>query len=291
MDLGLGDKVAVVTGAAGGIGAALVRAFLAEGARVVATHHRPRAGGDSGGGRDGDGRRDGDGGGHGGGHGGGAGDGDAPTDERVLWAQADVRRPEALEAALRAAEARWGRADLCVVNAGVWPPEDLPLDALPEERVREVVEVNLLGAMWTARAFMASLRRSGPRADGHGASVIFIGSTAGRFGERGHAEYAASKAALRGLMLSLKNEIVAVDPWGRVNLVDPGWVVTPMVQEALDRDPGRVEAATRTMALRRLATPEDVAAAALFFASPIMSRHISGEALLLAGGMEGRILW
>lgn len=258
MDLGLGDKVALITGAAGGIGAALVRAFVAEGARVLGTSRRPP---------------------------------EIPPGDRVAWAAADVRRIEDLEAAARAAEARWGRLDVCVVNAGVWPPEDQPLDALPEARVREVLEVNLLGAMWTARAFLASLRRTGPRPDGHGASLIFIGSTAGRFGERGHAEYASTKAALRGLTLTLKNEIVAVDPAGRVNLIDPGWTVTPMVEDALDRDPGRVEQATRTMPIRRLATPDDVAAAALFFASPVMSRHVSGEALLVAGGMEGRILW
>ena len=255
MDLGLGGKVALITGASGGIGQALVRAFAGEGARVTACSR----------------------------HG-------APEGDGVLPLPADVRRPADLEAAMRAAEAAWGRVDVCVANAGVWPPEDLPLDALPEERIRDVIETNLLGAMWTARAFLASLRRTGPRADRHGASLVFIGSTAGRFGERGHAEYATSKAALRGLMLSLKNEIVAADPGGRVNLVDPGWTATPMVEEALARR-GLVDAATRTMALRQLATPEDVANAALFFASPVFSRHVTGEALLVAGGMEGRVLW
>jgi len=265
MDLGLGDKVALITGGAGGIGAALVRAFVAEGARVLATSRKPAPEP--------------------------AGGGPAGPEDPVAWAVADVRNPGDMEAVARAAEARWGRIDVCVVNAGMWPPEDLPLDALPEARIREVLDVNLLGAMWTARAFLGALRRSGPRPDGHGASLVFVGSTAGRFGERGHAEYAASKAALRGLALTLKNEIVAVDPAGRVNLIDPGWVVTAMVAEALDRDPGRVEQATRTMPLRRLASPEDVAAAALFFSSPVMSRHVSGESLLVAGGMEGRVLW
>jgi 3-oxoacyl-[acyl-carrier protein] reductase len=144
--------------------------------------------------------------------------------------------------------------------------------------------------MWTARAFVAALRRSGPRPDGHGAAVVFVGSTAGRFGEAGHAEYAAAKAALRGLTLSLKNEIVHADPWARVNLVDPGWTVTPMAAETLERT-GQLDRVTRTMPLRRVATPADVAAAVLFFASPTMARHVSGEALTVAGGMEGRVLW
>ncbi len=255
MNLGLTDKVAVVTGASGGIGEELVRAFVAEGARVAALSRRSVA-----------------------------------ASERVLPLIADVRRPEELDAAMAAAVAAFGRVDVCVVNAGIWPPEPCPLDTLPEARVREVVETNLLGAMWTARAFVAALRRSGPRPDGDGAAVIFIGSTAGRFGEADHAEYSATKAALRGLVLTLKNEIVRVDPWARVNLVDPGWTVTPMAAEALAAD-GQLDDITRTMPLRRVASPADVAAAVLFFASPIMSRHVSGEALTVAGGMEGRALW
>jgi 3-oxoacyl-[acyl-carrier protein] reductase len=156
--------------------------------------------------------------------------------------------------------------------------------------VREVIDTNLLGAMWTARAFVASLRRVGPRADGHGASLVFIGSTAGRFGEAGHAEYSATKAALRGLTLTLKNEIVHADPWARVNLVDPGWTVTAMAEKTLAAS-GQIPAITRTMPLRRVATTADVAGAALFFASPVLARHVSGEALTVAGGMEGRVLW
>jgi 3-oxoacyl-[acyl-carrier protein] reductase len=255
VDLGLAGKVAFVTGASGGIGEELVRAFVGEGARVVAASRRPVA-----------------------------------ASEGVLPVTADVRDPAALAAAMDAAVAAFGRVDVCVANAGVWPPESLPLDAVSEARVREVVETDLLGAMWTARAFLASLRRTGPRTDGQGAALIFIGSTAGRFGEAGHAEYSASKAALRGLTLALKNEIVGIDPWARVNLVDPGWTVTPMAEESL-RASGQIDTITRTMALRRVAATADVASAVLFFASPTMARHVTGEALTIAGGMEGRVLW
>ncbi len=255
MDLGLADKVAFITGASGGIGEELVRAFTAEGARVAACSRRP-----------------------------------VPASPSVLPVHADVRRPEDLDSAMRAAAAAFGRVDVCVVNAGIWPPEALPLDQQPDARVREVIETDLLGAMWTARSFVAELRRAGPRPDGQGAAVVFIGSTAGRFGEAGHAEYATSKAALRGLVLSLKNEIVRVDPWARVNLVDPGWTVTPMAERAL-AETGQLDTVTRTMPLRRVASPADVAGAVLFFASPVLSRHVSGEALTVAGGMEGRVLW
>jgi 3-oxoacyl-[acyl-carrier protein] reductase len=255
MDLGLSNKVVFITGAAGGIGEHLVRAFVAEGATVAACSRRRVEAGD-----------------------------------RVLPLVADVTSPGAMQAAMDAAVTALGRVDVCVANAGVWPPETTPLDQQPEARVREVVETDLLGSMWTARAFVAGLRRTGPRPDADGASLIFIGSTAGRFGEAGHAEYAASKAALRGLTLSLKNEIVHADPWARVNLVDPGWTVTPMAEEAL-RASGQIDRVTRTMPLRRVGSTADVAAAVLFFASPVMTRHVSGEALTIAGGMEGRILW
>ncbi len=255
MDLLLTDKVAFITGASGGIGLSLVESFMAEGARVVGHSRRG-----------------------------------IPENERVISCLGDVRDAASVEAAMRRAEERFGRVDVCVVNAGIWPAADLPLDQLPEARIREVMEVNLLGAIWTARAFFASLRRTGPRADGHGASMVFIGSTAGRFGEAGHAEYAASKGALRGLTLSLKNEIVSLDPHARVNLVEPGWTVTPMAAEALARN-GATERSTRTMPLRRLASPDDVTRAVLYFSSPSMARHVSGETITVAGGMEGRALW
>ncbi|MFO0755665.1 MAG: SDR family oxidoreductase [Byssovorax sp.] len=255
MDLGLRDLGAFVTGASGGIGLALCGAFAAEGAKVAACSRRP-----------------------------------VPPSEGLVPLQADVRDPAAMDEAMRRAEQAFGRVDLCVANAGIWPEASLPLHELPEARIREVMETNLLGAIWTARAFLASLARTGPRGDGRGAALVFIGSTAGRFGEKGHAEYAASKAALRGLVLTLKNEIVALDPRGRVNLVDPGWTVTPMAAEVLARD-GAMGAVTRTMPLRQLASPEDVARAVLVLASPVTSRHVSGEALTVAGGMEGRVLW
>jgi len=256
MDLALADKVAFITGASGGIGLTLVQAFSSEGAKIVAHSRRG-----------------------------------VPESAGVLSALGDVRSPASLDAAMERAEERFGRVDVCVVNAGIWPAASLSIDQLPEARIREVMEVNLLGAIWTARAFFASLRRTGARADGHGASLTFIGSTAGRFGEAGHAEYSATKAALRGLVLSLKNEIVALDPRARVNLVEPGWTVTPMAAAELSRDEGIVDRVTRTMPLRQLASPDDVARAVLFLSSPAAARHVSGETITVAGGMEGRALW
>ncbi len=265
MDTQLRDMTVLITGASGGIGEALAQAFADEGANLVLQAHRNlaslRAWVEA-----------------------------RELTERSVVGQADVRQVEGLELLLRRAHERFGRVDAVIVNAGIWPTEDLLLHELPPERVREVLEINLLGAIWTCRSFMNQLAELGPRADGRGASVCLIGSTAGRFGEAGHVEYAVSKSGLHGLLRSLKNEIVQVDPWGRVNMVEPGWTVTPMATASLEH-PGVVEKVCATMPLRQLARPEDVARAVAFLTSPAMARHVSGEVITVAGGMEGRRLW
>ena len=118
---------------------------------------------------------------------------------------------------------------------------------------------------------------------------MLVGSTAGRFGEAGHADYAAAKAAIQGgLLLSLKNEVARLGPRVRVNAVAPGWTVSPMTRGMLEEDD--VRRITRTMPLRKVATPEDVAAQVVVLASERLSGHVTGELVTVAGGMEGRVL-
>ncbi len=265
MDLALHDKVVWITGASGGIGRALAQVFAAEGAELALHAHTGF---------------------------------DAlaewlrkqPWQARALAVRADVRDALALERCAAEIQARFGRIDVGLVNAGKWPSEHCELFELAPERLRDTLEVNLCGALFTARAFLGALKKSGPRADGHGAALVFIGSTAGRFGERGHADYAAAKAGLHGAVKSLKNEIVQLDPYGRVNMVEPGWTVTHMARPTLAQ-PGHVERAVRTMALRQLARARDVARTCAWLASPTAAAHVSGEILAVAGGMEGRVLW
>ncbi len=265
MDLQIAGKTVFITGASGGIGRALASVFGAEGARLLLHTHRREAelrewvAGQ-------------------------------PWSADAMVVRADVRSPDEVDAAVAAGSERWGRIDACVANAGIWPTADEPLHTLPVERVRDVIAVNLLGAAWTARAFMGALAAAGPRDDGHGSALVFIGSTAGRFGERGHADYAMSKAGLTGLVRTLKNEIVALDPRGRVNMIEPGWTVTHMARPALDV-PGNVERAVTTMPLRQVGRAADIAATALYLVSPALARHTTGQVVTVAGGMEGRVLW
>ncbi|MBK8264365.1 MAG: SDR family oxidoreductase [Nannocystis sp.] len=268
MKSGLAGLTVWITGASGGIGWAMAEAFAAEGARLL-LHAGAREGAlrerveEA---------------------------GPLFQRERVMVVAGDLREPAACEACVAAGIERFGRIDVGIVNAGIWPPEGLLLWQMPAARIREVMEVNLLGAIFTAQAFLKGLAATGARTDGRGANLVLIGSTAGRFGEAGHVEYAVTKAGLHGLMRTLKNEIVALDPYGRVNLIEPGWTVTPMARPALDRE-GVLGQVLATMPIRQLARPEDIARAGLFLASPALARHVSGEALTVAGGMEGRRLW
>ena len=175
-----------------------------------------------------------------------------------------------------------GELDVCAAIAGVWPQADEPVWDLGLDRWRATVDANLTATFLTARGF---LRQLGDREG----SLVLCGSTAGLIGEAGHADYAAAKAAITGgLLLSLKNEMVRRNPRSRVNAVAPGWTESPMTRGHVD--PERVRLVSRTMALRKVAQPEDVAAAVVTLASPTLSGHVTGQVVTVAGGLEGRVL-
>jgi len=194
--------------------------------------------------------------------------------------QADLTREDEVDRLF--AEA--GPLDVCAAVAGVWPSEDVPVWELTLERWEETVSANLTVTFLTARGFLRQVEQRG-----HG-SLVLVGSTAGIFGEAGHADYAAAKSAIvGGLLLSLKNEVVRVAPRARVNAVCPGWTASPMTRAELD-DPELVRRVTATMPLRKVARPEDVAAQVVVLASDEVSGHVTGQVILVAGGMEGRLL-
>jgi 3-oxoacyl-[acyl-carrier protein] reductase len=263
MDLGYEGRTIWITGASGGIGRALARVFGDEGAQLV-LHGFSRCDELS------------------------EWVAEQPWSHRAQVVQADTRDPVQVRAALDLGRARFGRVDVCIANAGLWPRANERLDQASVGRIENTLAVNLLGSVWTARAWMAGLAEDGP-VDGVGGSLVFIGSTAGRFGESHHADYAMAKAGLVGLMLSLKNEVVHLDPFARVNVLEPGWTVTEMAREALEV-PGNVAGVCRTQPLRQLARAVDIATLAAFLASD-RARHVNGQVVTCAGGMEGRSLW
>jgi 3-oxoacyl-[acyl-carrier protein] reductase len=255
VDTGLAGKVVLVTGASGGIGSACARAFAGEGAHVAVHYHSNRERAEQ----------------------------IVAELDRAVALPADLRDESDVAALFESARTQLGRVDVCIANAGVWPRADEPVWQLPLERWEDTLRANLTATFLTAKHFFAEVERTG-----HG-SLVLVGSTAGRFGEAGHADYAAAKAAIQvGLLLSLKNEIVRIAPLGRVNAVAPGWTFSPMTRGELD--PAVVERISRTMALRKVAHADDIARAVLILASDELSGHISGELVTVAGGMEGRTL-
>ncbi len=254
MDLGLAGAGVLVTGASGGIGAATARAFAAEGARVAVHFHRNRDAAEA-----------------------------LAREVGGVALGADLRSEREADALVPAARDALGRLDACVANAGVWPREDVPVADLPLERWHATLAANLDATFLTARAYARHVRAAGA------GSLVLVASTAGQFGEAGHADYAAAKAAIaHGLALSLKNELVRDAPGARLNVDAPGWTVSPMT--AADLDPGTVARVTATMALRKVAEAGDVARAIVLLASPAASGHVTGQVLTVAGGMEGRLL-
>lgn len=259
MNADLQDRCVLVTGASGGIGLATARLLAEQDARLVLHYHTQRT----------------------------------PLDQlqrevRVptLAAQADLRDEKQVERLFTEALHAFPRLDAVVVNAGIWNATTAPLWEMSTAQWRETLEADLTSAFFTCRAFLQHLAAV-PR---ESAALVLVASTAALFGEADHADYAAAKAAMAyGLTRTLKNEIVRLAPRGRVNCVCPGWTRTPMATAGL-ADERAVRRVQSTMPLRKIAEPQDVAAAIVFLTSDRLAGHISGAILPVAGGMEGRLL-
>jgi 3-oxoacyl-[acyl-carrier protein] reductase len=254
MELGLENSGFLVTGASGGIGSATARALAAEGAKVAVHYHSSATAAEA-----------------------------LAAEIAGVAIRADLTDEQQADNLIPQAAEALGRLDGCVANAGTWDATDVPVAEMSLARWRKTLDENLTATFLTARAYM---RHVATTQEG---SLVLVGSTAGIFGEAGHADYSASKAGMtHGLLLSLKNEIVRVAPNGRVNLVAPGWTVTPMTEKDLTQE--TVDRVTATMALRKVATAEDVARAIVFLCSPLAAGHLTGQVVTVAGGMEGRLL-
>lgn len=164
-----------------------------------------------------------------------------------------------------------GGLDIFVANAGVWPPNNVPILEMSTEQYRRTVAVNLDAVFYQTRAVARVINYDG--------RIVLVSSTAGQRGEAGHADYAATKGAIISLVKG-----VAVELGSRnvtVNSVAPGWVDTEMVAGALDAT-GRANV-VNAIPLGRVATAEDIAGPIAFLCSPF-ARHITGEIVNVNGG-------
>ena len=188
------------------------------------------------------------------------------------WAHAgDLAEPDAVEALFRRTDSEFGGLDILVANAGVWPPEGVPIAEMTTAQWRRTLAVNLDGVFYCVRAAARMLDDDG--------RVVLVGSTAGQRGEANHGDYAASKGALQSLV---KGVAVELAPRGiTVNCVAPGWIDTEMAEEPYSG--GGREAIEAGIPLGRVASPDDVAGPILFLCSAL-ARHITGEIVNVNGG-------
>ena len=250
MDLGLRDKVAIVTGGSRGLGRAISLGLAAEGAKVAVNYREnaERA--------------------------------DALVAEitrtrgtEALAVKADVSQEPDVEAMFRLIEARLARVDVLVNNAGVWPTayvKDMTLDAW-----NHTLAVNLTGPLLTSREAVRRWLATGVKG-----SIVNISSQAAFHGSTtGHAHYAASKAGLIALTVSLAREVA---PHGiRVNAIVAGMMATDMARDALEQNS---RAYLKRIPLGRIADPAEIARVAVFLASDRAS-YMTGTTVNVTGGM------
>ncbi|KQS59370.1 glucose dehydrogenase [Rhizobium sp. Leaf371] len=247
----LEEKVAIVTGASAGIGRATAKLFAAEGAKVVVGARRP-----------------------------------AELDRLVAEIAADggtaialagdVRSEDYHRALVATAVEHYGRLDIAFNNAGIMG-EAGPSTGVSEAGFAEALTINLTASFLAAKHQIAQMERNG------GGSVIFTSTFVGySFAFPGVAAYAASKSGLIGLTQVLAAEFGPKNV--RVNAVLPGAVDTDMYRE-MNNTPEKVAFVTQLHALKRVATPEELARSVLYLASDDSS-FVSGTAMLVDGGVS-----
>jgi len=242
----LDGQVAIVTGAARGIGAGIASVLRAEGAAVVIADID-----------------------------GGQASATAasldPTGEHTLGVTTDVTVSADLDALADAALRRWGRIDILAANAGIYP--HIPLDELEPNEFDRLFAINVRGAVFAAQACLEPMRRAG-----YGRIVLTSSITGSVVGQSGYTLYGASKAAMLGFMRSAAVEVAASGV--TVNAVLPGNIRTPGFD---DLGPGHEQAMLDAIPVGALGEPEDVGWAVRFLASP-EAHYITGQTLVIDGG-------
>ncbi len=249
MDLELTDKVALVTGAATGLGRAIAEALAAEGAKVAVNYRtRPEAA-----------------------H--AVVEAIRTADGTAMAVPADLTRDEDVGAMFDAIEEAFGPVEVLINNAAFCPTA--PTAELPSDTFRYTLDVNMGGTFRCCREFVGRLQ-----AIGRAGRIVNISSQAALRGSRsGKSAYDASKAGVIGLTISLSRELAARG--FQVNCVTPGLMLTEMIADAVAQDP---EAFNSRVPMGRLGQTREIADVVVFLASERAS-YMTGTTVDVSGGL------
>jgi 3-oxoacyl-[acyl-carrier protein] reductase len=242
----LDGQVAIVTGAARGIGGGIARVLRGEGAELVVADIDRDAGEACAAALD-------------------------PSGEHAIAVATDVTVRSDLDALAQAALERWGRIDILAANAGIYP--HIALVDLDQQSFDRLIAINVRGAIFATQACIAPMGRRG-----YGRIVLTSSITGSITGQPGYAHYGASKAAMLGFMRSAALEVA--DAGITINAVLPGNIRTPGFG---DLGPEHERAMLAAIPLGAFGEPEDVGWAVRFLASP-EARYITGQTLVIDGG-------
>jgi 3-oxoacyl-[acyl-carrier protein] reductase len=245
----LSGKVAIVTGASKGIGAAIAKSLAASGASVVVNYASSKEGANkvveaikAGGGK-------------------------------AVAVKGDVSKAADAHAVVDAAIKTFGRLDVLVNNAGVYDMK--PLDEITEEHFHTIFDIDVLGLLLISREAAKHL--------GHGGSILNIGSAVSRITPPGSAVYTAAKGAVDAITGVLSREL---GPKGiRVNSINPGMVETEGSRTAGFIGSSFQDWAVAQTPLGRIGQPQDIASVAAFLASDDAG-WLTGQQLIASGGMQ-----
>ncbi|HLH09843.1 MAG TPA: SDR family oxidoreductase [Terriglobales bacterium] len=247
VSMSVDGRVALVSGGSRGIGAATVRLFAAAAARVVFTYQKAQP--------------------------------EAEQlvkecgSDRCFAVQCDLNSAESAGKAVQAAVDRFGKLDILVANHGIWPDEDIAVEAMTVEHWRKTQAINV-------DAVFGLVKFAVPHLQKHGGHIVLVSSTSGQRGEAYHIDYSASKGAIISMTKTLSSELLKHNI--RVNCVAPGWVATDMSASVLAKAETGAQIKA-TIPLGRVGTPEEIAGPILFLCTE-HAGFISGEIFNVNGG-------